>query len=168
MQKCLKWPLSNTLASPASQHENMPKWVVLFQDSEQLASDPATVFIPWFWFFFQMKNVTLHCLHLDLKTIKLKQLHKIWSWLSLRESFTFSFQSHAVNKLFFFFKAGMIAYVFIFLKRFERCWFWKLSRNYYVVLWLWEEQIIDLLYLWGFFFNYFVGVLTQMPFSWNR
>lgn len=105
MQKCLKWPLSNTLASPASQHENMAKEVILFQDSEQLASDPASVFILWFWFFSQMKNVTLHCLHLHLKTIKLKQLHKSWCWLSLRESFTFSFQSHAVNRLVFVFSS---------------------------------------------------------------
>jgi len=53
-----------------------------------------------------MKSVTLHCLHLHLKTIKLKQLHKILGWLSLKESFIFGFQSHAVNRLIFGFSSG--------------------------------------------------------------
>lgn len=93
------------------------------------------MFIICFWFFSQVKNVTLHCLHLHLKTIKLKQLHKIGSWLSLKESFTFSFRSHAVDRLIFvfvfFFQAGAISCMFTFLKIFECGWFWivHIGRN---------------------------------------
>lgn len=131
-----------------------------------------------FGFFSQVKNVTLHCLHLHLKTIKLKQLHKIGSWLSLRESFTFTFQSQAVDRLifvgfccccFFFFQAAVISFVFIFLEMFECCWFQivHFGRNAWMYFlysalimrrtsnWLFCIWWYFLLYLWVSYWNTF-------------